>query len=129
MRTVYVNHSINLQAFPKFLEKNSIRLSSRSTEASLRRHMRQACKIAWDLVSSWPPHVLSEPKEFREEWQDREFQYWDKTAGKSRLLYTRPVLFTSYEGVVGAKGWVGNKDGGQSRLHTDQMNKARKKVV
>ena len=119
------------QVFAKFLEKHSLRISSRSSEAALRHHMTHACKLTLDLVTAWPPLIVSEPREFREEWHDREFQYWEKSPAPSpthhhhhhrkgsvtipsaapmKLFYTRPVLFGSYEGAVGAKGWVGNKE-------------------
>ena len=103
------------QIFPKFLDKHSLRLPSRSAEASLKHHMTHACKLMLALVTSWPPLIVSKPSEFREEWHDREYQYWDKSPpnkspSRQKLLYTRPVLFRSYEGSVGAKGWVGNRD-------------------
>ena len=96
-------------------------MSSRSSEASLRHHMTHACKLMLGLVSSWPPLIVSKPTEFREDWHDREYQYWDKPSHKNstssssssrppKLIYTRPVLFRSYQGAVGAKGWVGNRD-------------------
>ena len=59
-----------------------------------------------------PPLIVCQPSVVREEWQDREFEYWDKGLSNYRLTYTRPVLFHSYEGVVGVKGWVGNKKTG-----------------
>lgn len=99
----------NAQAFPKFLEKNSIRLS-RGQEGALRQHARHICRLSWELVTCWPPLISARPSEFKEEWQDREYQYWDKSLTKFRLSYTRPVLFLSYEGRVGVKGWVGNKE-------------------
>lgn len=98
-----------------------------------------ACKLTLDLVTAWPPLIISEPKEFREEWHDREFQYWERSptphrknsvtntsAPPMKLLYTRPVLFQSYEGGVGAKGWVGNRDkkvGGASGGATSHTSK------
>lgn len=104
--TNFLHH---LQAFPKFLEKQSIRLS-RGVESSLRQHARRICQLSWELVTCWPPLIATRPAEFREEWQDREYQFWDKSLTKFRLSYTRPVLFLSYEGRVGVKGWVGNKE-------------------
>lgn len=79
--------------------------------------MTHACKLTLELVSTWPPLIVTKPKDFQENWHDREYQYWEKGGslkGKSGaprpLLYTRPVLFKSYKGEVGAKGWVGNRD-------------------
>lgn len=121
------NTHTRVQAFPNFLDKYSIRPSSRSTEASLRQHMRQACKLAWDLVTAWPPLIATTPRDYREEWHDREFQYWDKKAVNFKLFYTRPVLFCSYEGCVGVKGWVGNKDVSSSPRHTPPSERAVRK--
>ena len=89
--------------------------------------MRQACRLAWDLVTAWPPLIAARPKEFKEEWHDREFQYWDKGAVRCKLFYTRPVLFHSYEGCVGVKGWVGNKEAGCSPRHTPPTERAFRK--
>ena len=63
----------------------------------------------WHLVSVSPPLIVSQPPVVREEWQDREYEYWDKGLSSYRLAYTRPVLFQNYEGAVAMKGWVGNK--------------------
>ena len=108
-----------LQIFPKFIEQHSLHLPSRSAEASLRHHMTHTCKLTLDLVTAWPPLIISKPNEFHEEWHDREYQYWEKSphknSGRLKLLYTRPVLFKSYEGSVGAKGWVGNRDRARER--------------
>ena len=56
-----------------------------------------------------PPLIVCQPAMVKEEWQDREYEHWDKKLSSYRLAYTRPVLFHNYEGVVGVKGWVGNK--------------------
>ena len=106
-----------LQVLLQFVEQHCLRPSSRSAEASLRHHMTHMCKLTLDLVTSWPPLIVSKPEEFREDWHDREYQYWEKhkssTGRLMKLLYTRPVLFRSYKGNIGAKGWVGNKEKGR----------------
>ena len=62
-------------------------------------------------MTASPPLIVSQPQEFREEWQDREFEYWEKKKRSSyKLFYTRPILFQSYAGRVGVKGWVGNRE-------------------
>lgn len=83
---------------------------SRGLEGALKQHARHVCRLSWEMVTHWPPLISAKPSEFREEWQDREYQFWDKTLTKFRLSYTRPVLFHNYEGRVGVKGWVGNKE-------------------
>lgn len=119
-----------MQTFPKFLEKHSVR-PSRGLEAALRQHARRICQLSWELVTCWPPLISARPTEFKEEWQDREFQYWDKTLTKFRLSYTRPVLFHSYEGRVGVKGWVGNKElsGGGGVRRTPPNERGRRRTV
>ena len=91
--------------------------------------MRQACKLAWELVSAWPPIIAAQPLEFREDWQDREYQFWTKSDVKSHLLYTRPVLFHSYEGRVGVKGWVGNKADGLGRQSLNKGRMVERKTI
>ena len=129
----YYHIIASLQVFPKFLEKNSIRLS-RGLEGSLRQHARHICRLSWELVTCWPPLISARPSEFKEEWQDREYQYWDKSLTKFRLSYTRPVLFHSYEGRVGVKGWVGNKEpmsgtGGGGVRRTPPTERGRRRTV
>lgn len=97
--------------------------------------MTHTCKLMLALVTAWPPLIVSKPSEFREDWHDREFQFWEKSPHKNstrlKLLYTRPVLFKSYEGVVGAKGWVGNKDreaGSGGGAHTSPSHRGSRKM-
>ncbi len=97
------------QILRSFLKKDCLRqTSSRSIRSSLQRHVEQTCQLSWSLLTTSPPLIISQPLSFKEDWQDREFEYWDKRARSFKLYYTRPVLYRSFEGGVGVKGWVGN---------------------
>ena len=87
------------------------------SRTAMHRHVDQACRLMWNLVCVSPPLIVCQPSAFVEDWQDKEFEYWDKSLSSYRLAYTRPVLFHSYEGVVGVKGWVGNKKAVTSPRH------------
>ena len=101
--------------------------------------MINACKLTLNLVTAWPPLIISTPVDFCEDWHDREFQYWEKPAHKNatpmKLFYTRPVLFGSYKGDIVAKGWVGNRDKdlgvglGNTRNSKDRSNRKKRHVT
>ena len=95
--------------FRKLQEKARFKKAMQLSRSAVHRHVDQACRLMWHLVSVSPPLIVSQPPVVREEWQDREYEYWDKGLSSYRLAYTRPVLFQNYEGAVAMKGWVGNK--------------------
>ena len=97
------------QVFKKLQEKTKFKRAIQLSRSAMHRHVDQACRLTWSLVSVSPPLIVCQPPVFREEWQDREYEYWDKGLSSYRLAHTRPVLFQNYEGTVGVKGWVGNK--------------------
>ena len=98
-----------VQVFKKLQEKTKFKRAMQLSRSAMLRHVDQACNLMWSLVCVSPPLVVTQPEQFREDWQDREFEYWDRSLHSYRLAYTRPVLFHNYEGYVGMKGWVGNK--------------------
>ena len=102
------SHLLCAQVLRTFLKKDCLRKSSRAIQSSIQSHVEQACKLAWNFIITCPPMIISHPSNFSEDWHDREFQYWDKRVQRSKLYYTRPVLFRSFEGGIGMKGWVGN---------------------
>ena len=87
----------------------TIDLSLNLDTTHFQKHIRCLCELAWQCVTCVPPAVMEQPPTFSEELQDREFSYWNKGLKEFGLVYTRPVLYHSYEGVVGSKGWVGNE--------------------
>ncbi len=109
-------HTHTHQILKNFLKKDCLHQRSRLIHTSLQTHLEQTCRLAWALLTTSPPLVLAKPSKFRDDWLDREFEYWDRRARSSKLYYTRPVLFCSYEGVVGVKGWVGNSLEGAQQM-------------
>lgn len=102
---------ISQKVFRSLLRRDGFQKAPRDVRTALQKHVDKACELVWKLITVTPPPIVSQPQKFREEWQDREFEYWDKKKRSStKLLYTRPVLFQSYAGRVGVKGWVGNRD-------------------
>ena len=60
-----------------------------------------------DMITLVPPAIISKPKQYQEEWQDKRYVYWnDYFPGP--LIYFRPVLFFSALGHIGCKEEVGN---------------------
>lgn len=102
-------YSFSCQVFKKLQEKSRFKRAMQLSRSAMHRHVDQACKLMWSLVSVSPPLIVCQPAMFKEDWHDREYEYWDKSLSTYRLAYTRPVLFHNYEGQVGVKGWVGNK--------------------
>ena len=96
--------------FRKFIERDSLQRAPKTAHTTLKNHVEQACNLSWCLLTTTAPLIISCPQDINEDWQDREFEYWDKHVKNFRLYYTRPVLFGSYEGGVRVKGWVGNRD-------------------
>ena len=92
-----------------FLEKYCSASADTDHAISLQEHLSHVSKLAWQFTTSVPPLVLCRPTQFQEDWQDREFQYWNKTLKQFKLKYTRPILFHNCDGGIGVKGWVGNE--------------------
>jgi len=109
--------SHNLQILRSFLGRECFKHASQQAISSMKQHIQNACKLTWGLATAWPPLIVAQPGEFREELHDREFQYWDRSNQSLKLYYTRPVLFHSCEGRVGVKGWVGNRNTVSNSTH------------
>lgn len=107
----------NLQILRSFLGRECFKHASQQAISSMKQHIQNACKLTWGLATAWPPLIVAQPGEFREELHDREFQYWDRSNQSLKLYYTRPVLFHSCEGRVGVKGWVGNRNTVSNSTH------------
>ena len=72
-------------------------------------HLGKAIELAWKFVTLSKPLIVCQPKEFDCRIHDREYGHWDiKCAKELPLMYTRPVIYRNYEGVVACKGWVAN---------------------
>ena len=78
-------------------------------ESSEQDDLRKAIELAWKFVTLPNPLIVCQPKGFDSRIHDPEGDYWDSEhANTSKLVYTRPVVFRNYEGVLARKGWVAN---------------------
>jgi len=78
-------------------------------ESSHQDDLRKAIELAWKFVTLPNPLIVCQPTGFNSRLHDPEGDYWDSEhANKSKLVYTRPVVYRNYEGVLACKGWVAN---------------------
>ena len=80
--------SHNLQILRSFLGRECFKHASQQAISSMKQHIQNACKLTWGLATAWPPLIVAQPGEFREELHDREFQYWDRSNQSLKLYYT-----------------------------------------
>ena len=80
-------------------------------EQELQKFTAEAAAVSWDLLTTVPPLVVSQPSRFSRHYHQTE--NWDQERGDRELTYLRPVLFSSYQGRVAKKGWVTNRAMGQ----------------
>ena len=77
-------------------------------ESSDEDHLGKVIELAWKFVTLPSPLIVCQPKKFDSRIHEPEYGHWDKHADKLPLIYTRPVVYRNYEGVVIYKGWVAN---------------------
>ena len=70
--------------------------------------LREAAKIAEEMVTLIPPMICSQPVRYNEHHHDIKQCAWTIEDGPYKLVYIRPVLFYGLNGNVAAKGQVGN---------------------
>ena len=71
-------------------------------------HLGKVIALAWKFLVLPNPLIVCQPKKFDFRIHSPEYQHWDKHAENSELIYTRPVVYRNYEGVIASKGWVAN---------------------
>ena len=76
-------------------------------------HLAQVIELTWKFVTLPNPIIVCQPEGFDGKIHEPEFGYWDKRAKKLPLVYTQPVVYRNYEGVLASKGRVANTDTGQ----------------
>lgn len=62
------------------------------------------------MVTIQPPMVIDTPPHFSEGIHERQSTQWDEELESYKLRYMRPVLFSSCNGELALKGWVGNEN-------------------
>ena len=86
-------------------------------------HLGKVIALAWKFVTLPNPLIVDQPKAFDYQIHDPEFGHWDKQAKDFELIYTRPVVYRNYEGVLAEMGWVANTTTDNTRsTTTSQQN-------
>ena len=71
-------------------------------------YLGKVVELAWKFVTLPDPLVVCQPEGFNHRIHSEEYGHWDKHAKDFKLIYTRPVVYRSYEGELASKGWVAN---------------------
>ena len=77
-------------------------------ESSEEDHLGKVIELAWKFVTIPKPFIVCQPKSFDDHIHSEEYGHWDNHAKELPLIYTRPVVYRNYEGVLASKGWVAN---------------------
>lgn len=91
-----------------------LKQSLSAAEEELKKFTNKVAEMSWDLLTTVPPLVSSQPSKYSRIYHQKE--NWDSEHGDENMVYFRPVLFSSYEGRVTKKGWVTNRAIGQDYL-------------
>ena len=79
-------------------------------------HLTKVIELTWKFVTLPNPIIVCQPEEFDSKIHEPEYGYWDKRSKKFKLVYTHPVVYRNYEGVLASKGRVANTDTSQQSL-------------
>ena len=90
----------------------------KTLENSDEDHFRNVIELTWKFVTLPNPLIVCQPNSFNYHIHSLEYGYWDRLAKDSELIYTRPVVYRNYEGVVASKGWVANTSHSQYELRS-----------
>ena len=72
------------------------------------KEFRELSSLAWKFATISPPLIVSQPEKFNETLIDREATHWNDSLSAFSLVFTRPVVYRSYHGMLGAQGHAGN---------------------
>ena len=79
-------------------------------ESSPQDHLGKAIELAWKFVTLPHPLIVCQPEKYDSRIHSPEHGYWDsKQKHESNLVYTRPVVYRGYEGVLACQGWVADR--------------------
>ncbi len=81
-----------------------------SSQASI--FATKSTQLLWNLITTIPPLISCTPSSaYFREWHEKELSpTWNNDLINYELVYYRPILFTSCDGKVARKGFVGNKE-------------------
>ena len=77
-------------------------------ESSHEDYLEKAIVLTWKFVTLPKPFIVCQPETFDHRIHSPEYGHWDKKEIDCKLVYTRPVVYRNYEGVLASKGWVAN---------------------
>jgi len=81
-------------------------------ESSPQDHLGKAIELAWKFVTLPHPLIVCQPEKYDSRIHSPEHGYWQwdsKQKHESNLVYTRPVVYRGYEGVLACQGWVADR--------------------
>ena len=77
-------------------------------EGRVGKEFRNLSSIAWKFATISPPLIVCQPEKFDDKLIDPEATHWNKDLKTFSLVYTRPVVYRSYHGMMAVQGWAGN---------------------
>jgi len=87
-------------------------------ESSDDDHLEKVIALAWKFVTLPNPLIVHQPESFDSQLHEPEYGRWEKPKKELPLIYTRPVVYRNYEGMVARKGWVANTATSQPELRS-----------
>ena len=97
-----------LQIYSEISQDETLHKVKKTLERSHEDHFGKAIALAWKFVTLSNPLIVCQPKGFNAHTHSPEFGHWEKHAKEFELIYTRPVIYRNYEGMLACKGWVAN---------------------
>lgn len=94
----------------KEISSDEIRRKVKETlESNHEDHVGKAIALAWKFVTLPNPLIVCQPQNYNPQIHGPEYGHWDSKHTKTfALIYTRPVVYRNYEGMLASKGWVAN---------------------
>ena len=108
---IVVTSVLSFQMVQKFPSGDETFQKIKATlENSPQDHLGKAIELAWKFVTLPNPLIVCQPGKYDSKIHSPEHGYWDsKQTHESNLIYTRPVVYRNYEGVLACWGWVADK--------------------
>ena len=104
----YNSRTLLFQIYSEISQDENLHKVKDTLETSHEDHFGKAIALAWKFVTLPNPLIVCQPKGFSNHTHSPEFGHWEKHAKECELIYTRPVIYRNYEGMLACKGWVAN---------------------
>ena len=86
--------------------------------------LNHVVRLTWKFITLPSPLIICQPATFSEQIHEPEFGYWDKSVRPTKLIYTRPVVYRSYQGILACKAWVANTAKSVETQNEEQESKS-----